>query len=766
MNDRIRRIDIMTLYRPQCCLDAGAPWIKIKQVRNRKGDRLSRTEGSVNLTDFWFAMLDIAKEWDLSYSCQHFGLFSDDCVHFEEGRTISDELGPWWNAQDKQWVCICFLKVVSDNRKMAIQNLKNKISEEIEGGKVFRTIDNADLFFVFSGKSKEEMIFWLEELQNKCQNLFFSNFYIYGKAENCEDGIKIKDCKTGGSATTHKLYDGWCKNTVSQLREKLNVYMSEKNKKMASYYQALLRIVGAVAQYEQAPIRKDLFLIFYPPISLFLEQLEQGEKEIEKINWNLEAGDPVEEKIEKMQRIETSITEFIDSMELLLHHMGSSCIDIMNSSGRGGMPYDIPIRLCLMYVSYLHVVSSILNDNENYEYQFCLAPLTYSCPSTNCFDFGLEPASRLIRVLISRHAMFMPRPMLTILAHEASHYVGDTARARIERAEHYKNILAIVLTELLIPAELEEFCEEEEVSGYVESKKKELYAFFQKEMTNSLIERRHKNKYVYHFRELNKEMDNICRNILFDEKHLLENAINMITENTLISIRKHEADFEDIKEINRRIEENVQRILMENKFFDFRDSLEESFREIFADINSMLLLDLGPIDMLEAYLVSESYLPDEDVISPLLLNRISMVNIVMSEYDQAWKNQWESLGETDLLKSNNFLVTLKHRIDKYTAALLKSGDDTVTSKIDSSRDFFLCYQVFEEEKEYFFNCYNYLKDQIGKSVEKKALLLNLYKQFDVYKPMEEQSFDIFFNAYENLVDTYREYVVKKYGKSR
>lgn len=373
----------------------------------------------------------------------------------------------------------------------------------------------------------------------------------------------------------------------------------------------------------------------------------------------------------------------------------------MNSSGKGGMLYDIPIRLCLMYVSYLNVVSSILNDNENYEYQFCLTSLTYSCPVTNCFDFGLEPASRLIRVLISRHAMFMPRPMLTILTHEASHYVGDTVRARNERAEHYKNILAIVLTELLVPVELEELCQKEELSNYLDSKKEELFAFFQMEMTSSLIKRRQNNKYIYYFRELNKEGDTICRNILFDENHALENAINKVTKNTLISIRKHQVDFEDIMEVNRRIKENIQRVLLENKFFDFRDNLEESFREIFADINSMLLLDLGPVDMLEAYLVSESYLPDEDVISPLLLNRISMENIVMSKYDEAWKSQWKSLNETDLLKKNYFLMTLKRRIDNYTAALLANGDDTTKGKVDSSRNF-LCYQVFEEEKGYFF----------------------------------------------------------------
>lgn len=49
---------------------------------------------------------------------------------------------------------------------------------------------------------------------------------------------------------------------------------------------------------------------------------------------------------------------------------------------------------------------------------------------------------------------------------------------------------------------------------------------------------------------------------------------------------------------------------------------------------------------------------------------------------------------------------------------------------------------------------------------KKALLLDLYKQFDVYKSMEEQGFHVFFYAYENLVDTYREFVIRKYEKKR
>lgn len=797
----MRRIDIMALYQPQSCIHTEGKYITIKKVENRKDQRLSETRGNVNFTDYWFSMMDDAREQDFSYTCQYFTLLSDE---------DKEELDQWWMNKRGKYICFCFLKIRTDEERVTLEQVQKSLQElvaqekkeqekkkqeekeqeekDYEEGRCFRTIDNADIIFIFSATKQETIKKRLDAVKNlSVQNIkevFFSNYSLYGLCD--EEELKVYKCENvkDGGCQKHALYSGgWCGEISKMLKDKIENYEKVKNKKMMAYYRALLQIVNVIAQYEQEKILKDLFFIFYPPISLFLEQLEAGEADIAECNREIEWGNGDIKKnsrtmkYAKMQKMERAASEFLDSMELLLHHMGHSCPDILSESGRSGMPFDIPLRLCLMYIAFLNVLTDVLNDREEYEYQYCLAPLAYSRPTTKCFDFDLSPTNRLIRVQISRHTMFMPRSLLIILSHEASHYVGDKSRNRFLRAEVLVNILAMSLVLTLMPKEkladfagcLESELDAEEENYFIELQVK-IYEYLSRELQRSLLHESRDIEEAFHFVNFMERMNNVYRDLLYDSDGLLNWEIEAVGRDRAVELRNSPYHkIKKMKNIQDSVKGEIQRLLTTPDFGEFMRAIGSVLKEVYSDLTAILLLDLSPTEFLETYIISESYTPDIDTINISLINRIAMVNETMCQGSDKWKQEWEAM-DSKKLNDNPFLIELKRRIDQFQSASDKeeqheailTGAETEEGKLLS------CNEIIAEERRYFDCCYKSIEEQLEESEKKKpgrkSLLRNLYKHFQVYEKEQDTSFTSFFNDYEALVKAFKKDVKEKWIK--
>lgn len=483
-----KHIIMLTLYDALSCIETEEnKKVFITLIQNQKERRLSRSKGNVNMTDYWFTMLEEFKEHDLKYMTQYIALMGDYGVN-------------WWNevGQKEQWIGLGFLKVKEEqNYKYNCEQIKKDLQEKYKSAMFYYTFGNADFVACLTAESEEEVRTQIKEISSwnissTDNSPFSSSFFIGGEIK--KEGEKEKkwllipmDIKNEECYKYSLELEGWFATKIFSLSEKMKKYLDSADKKMASYYQVLIQIMNVIAQYEQEPLHKDLYYMFFPSIHLFLQQLEDSQNKILAHDFQNER-----EKYVIIQAIENSISKFLDDMEIVLHHIGQSCRDIFYDNGRGGMPYDIPIKLCKMYMMFLSALTSILNDEKNYEYQYCLAPLAYSRPTTAYLDFGLPAHSRLIDVQISRSMFYMPRSLLVILAHEVSHYVGTNVRKRKERAEQYMEIAIIALCYYLIPDNFLEDCDisrsalnQEEVQlfeEYIEYLQREIYKYFRMEI--------------------------------------------------------------------------------------------------------------------------------------------------------------------------------------------------------------------------------------------------------------------------------------------
>lgn len=801
----MKRIDLMTLYQPHTCLDVTNTYIKIENVSNHKDERLCRTKGNVNFTDLWFAMQISTQQLCGTHSSQSFGLLS-------ETNNISDN-DTLWSSYENCVFCVCLIKVKTNNKKKAsIDTVQTEISKTIRDQVVnynwFRTMDNADLILIFSldlGKTPESIVNLIKNQHalNPEKDSLYCMYSIKGDSERFNKGVLLVDkCKVidPGYLFENSPDASQCKKQLKELSTRMTACIKNKDKKMLAYYQGLAQVINTLAQYENKNISKDLFFIFFPIIQLFLTQLNEGLAKIENAS---KTGASITDIYRMKCCIEDTFSQFLNSLELLIYHMGHSCPNILNAEGRNGLPYDIPIRFCLLYIAYLGTVTEILNDNDAYNYEYCLSPITYSRPMTTYFDFNLEPTNRLINVQISRHAMFMPRALLEILAHEVCHYVGEQTRLRIMRAGIYSDITGVLLTETILPNNiLNELLNVDEASKFrslLENgwilKKEKLVCFFQDELRKKLNERKPRNlesidsfnKFKYHFARLSEDIKNICDTIVFDQENLLDQLICEISPEQLAALKK-EADPEELLQVltrmHKTINTNKWRILGDKTFLKTLTDVRDVMKEVYADLGAILLLDLEPEDYLEAYVISESYMPSEDTITNQLLNRISLVVMVMCE-NNIWTEGWAKHAKKELEK-NPFLQTLIDKVEDYISCKKKydkstdkknqdviyESQNTVYSdeSWDENTDIFKVVQVIDYEKDYLLACYQELQERIQGKAHVKKLLIDLYRNFKVYEKTTssdetqgtEPSVKTFFEDYAAITMHYKKKVKKRF----
>lgn len=757
-------IDLMTLYREQPCLGGDKCCIEIRNVFD-KTKRMGESSGDINFTDYWFELVESERNLQGKYSAQHFCLLSDE--------VSNEEREQFWLEQDGKYVAICLIKIRSDFQSMNKEDVERSMTEvlleqNVTAYKYYRTVDNADLvLFIFDSceQTVETTLAMLNNILIGGKTVFYSFYSLKGKIQIFQNGEQrscwVDSPKIVGKPIQfhNEVYQGgWCLSKIQELDRRIDISISSKNRKWVSYYQTLRQILNLLCQYEQEGKFKDLFYIFYPPMYLFLEQLQEG---IDKV------GD-------ESEQIEKSVSEFIDSMEILIHHIGISCVNILNIDGRNGLPYDIPAKLCMQYLAALHTIVKVLND-EGHKYQFCLSPLAYSIPTTNIFEFGLEPADRLIRVSIARHKLYSPRALLGILTHEVSHYVGSY-RVRKERAEHYMSICSTILLEKLLPdnegvdiiAKYHLKNEEEKVFWYDWQKRKEnIFSYINEQIHWKVKMNQYSEAQKYHFAELSESIKGVMVDLLYDSEHKLQYFMDKVygqLDRHLVYMADDSSLFEACNEVQRVLNRNILKTAVEDHLFSQLDDVKVALKEIYADISAIFLLKIRPIDYLEDYLLSEGCIPNKKGIYNSLLNRVALVNYMVGSVDNEWRTIWDGLNE-DALNQNEYLMSLKTQADGYLSnyqSIPASSSAGGNCQIAQGEfDVFLLRDVIDEEIDYLKKCMTKLIERM-KAPEMSNSIGMLQGLYNHFATTEEKEFAEFIAIFAEMVGAFKEDIKKEW----
>lgn len=823
-----RRIDMMTCYFEET--DSGNSHLKcifIDKIKSHSAEKLSKSYGNINFADYW---LETVKDNRKEQSCS-----SDEGLCFkryisllsnEKTEDQQQDFGISFLKEQALFIEIC---LKTDRQTEFAAELQEIINET---GRVFYTLGNADLVLALAydeSSEKKQIIRKISEVVNR-DDVYSCNV-LFGETENIDREGRIRICtdliltekqkniksRLERKGLKEKDVNRGLKKIEKDLVDNMEEYSENRNKKMLAFSQSLLRIIRLMMQQYKKENDKNIFYIFYPQVVLFLQLLGEGKKRLEneeenhlnnlesinrlpykerQVKYEAEVSLYNEEKYRIIGEIEQAFRDFIDITEILIHQVGHSSESVFEDRSLDLFLDDIPIKLCFLYIAYMHEVTYLLSDATGNEYQYCLSPLAYSIPETECFEFGLPPKSRLIKVMISRHMMFTPRSLFIILSHEVSHYVNDKIRSRELRSECMEEILGIVSTEIFYDIDISDIDIPESASKYVRE-----YYMWSKEHTKEFINKKistlmkkKKNASAakgledvwYHFRYYYKDLICTEKEIWYDKEWELRNVINELPQKIASKVRAEpEMDFimDEIEKVQQKVQTQVDSMVAgaDDEVQKFLESMKRIMKEVVADMSGIMLLENPVYDYLEAFVTSEGEVPDKDTITVELLNRIAMVVTVLTENGyKNWKGDCDNLKrvlDEDYKKGNNpeasdYMKDLWDKVKIYSdqiISIIKKPDEELekewkgdVEEAPHAEDFFGNMGIIKAENKYFKDCYKKIDEnlkQIERNPDKKRRreqLLVLYQDFAAKEMGKDNSIDSFFQAYNKIVNEYKQ----------
>ena len=497
----------------------------------------------------------------------------------------------------------------------------------------------------------------------------------------------------------------WCFKIINKIKNKLKHIKS--NDVTHTRYIAFLKIINTLSQYEANIIGSDLFDLILPVISYYCEQFL-----LKKEN---------NESLILKEDVANLFTTFDDTFNRIIHTEHK----FMMIPGYNGMLFDIPIKLYLLYLSFMYKTAEILSakdclseDKKLPPHRILLIPSMEDTPTTFVDECKRKEIKKVIFVNIPQKHLYQPRSLCIILAHELAHYVGNNLRLRENRLECVIKIILNILYDKIF------------ISYKDSSVSKKTY------IANGLT-----------------IILDIIKDIYDDDDNITDE------EKVITAFNKYLSSFDAIYSSHNNISltnckfDDVNRNMPFFLNFIYENTIEiySNLREILADLCAIILLENSFLDYIEAYRVSCG--TDINLINYPDIDRIAVVINILTENCTIYKEEWEKLSYgnfSEIFKGylNNNIKNLKEIFENIKCYISdrKTKKTTLPRSSSYSKNIDIAsYQsTWDIENLYATNCYEEILSTIFIYKIHKS---NLYEIRNIYN---------FFRTNELGKDNYNE----------
>ncbi len=464
--------------------------------------------------------------------------------------------------------------------------------------------------------------------------------------------------------------NNWCLRIINKIKDKFKY--TEVNDIAHTRYMVFLKIIIALSQYESNVIGSDLFELILPVISYYCELFLLKEKNNESLILK--------------EDIANLFTTFDDTLNRIIHTEHK----FMMIPGYNGMLFDIPIKLYLLYLSFMYKTAEILSakdclliDDKLPPHRILLIPSMEDTPTTFVDECKRKDLKKVVFVNIPQKHLYQPRSLCIILTHELAHYVGNNLRLRKIRLECViRIILNLLYDKIFISYE------------------------------NSFIS---KKTYII----------NGVKLILDIIKDIYDDDTTTDEEKVVTAFYKYLSSFNGIYSSNNNISLTNCKIDDLNKNMPFfliftRENIIEIYsnlREILADLCAIILLENSFLDYIEAYRVSCG--TDINFENNPDIDRIAVVINVLTQNCKIYNEEWEKilLGNFSNIFNgylNNNIINLVKTFGDIRQYILERKTKKTTLPNSSQNVNIASYQsTWDIENLYATKCYQEILDTIS-----------------------------------------------------
>lgn len=536
------------------------------------------------------------------------------------------------------------------------------------------------------------------------------------------DGKKITVDESSERETNDRSIWSWFIDKIYKYRAYQEAAWNTGDVSLYSYYQALIRTLNLLVQFEKFEMSEDIFYLLFPSFELFDKQLDKAV--------NMEKKEPG-----NMETIKKCMCDFVDSVNSVIYHIIHTDQMFLMIPGYSGTSFAIPIKLCLYYSWFIKKVVEILNDETGNEYQCILVPTLGARPMTSLIGMGLPPASRLIKIDLSQRMLYMPRHLMLILSHEVAHYVGNSLRLRSKRLECIIRTLACLLGEGIIPADEHAI---DDIANTFRTNKHNIQVILIKKLQDKLkIEGNDK----YHASDIKVGLKKACKQLLSQEHNLIRDEIYKISTE-LHSILKPDSwnylsNMEKVCQYQQKYDNNRKEILSSGIIDEIVEILVDIYCEVFSDVVAVTLLDVDMDVFEETFRVSEG------------------VKLKITS------EQTESVLRRELINHilYNKAIQGNLKIDNGRNSGFEQSDRLIN-------EMFAFDMTIEDLKEYTKECRENLKSYISKSQEQMKNVQEIREFFNIFTGKKESSCKEIYDLIQEKICVYEDTIKKMYKKIR
>lgn len=364
------------------------------------------------------------------------------------------------------------------------------------------------------------------------------------------------------------------------------------------------------------------------------------------------------DRLNILEDIELSVVTFAEACDALIQSInGSDWIQAQPSQmDGGGIRYGTP-KLYAYYAAMLNGLADLFQEKDNREYGFCVYPALKSRPEVELLFTTIKERGKVGVIRVPGQDIANVNYLCKLLVHEFYHIVpGSELRLRKVRAQRYLKILMYDIRDRIF--------EGVEITPWTMEKLQQLFFDSKLADISGKLDAKHESDRDFYSSEIKLFYANTLIGCLNEILHRTTRDMfeAVYDENEFLNcIAPYVKEMQNLERARRRINDNILEVLSHNYIYNMCSFHMEIFREVYADVSTILTLKSDP----ESWFSAFRYHPTDkdDYRNNLYIYlRACLVCKVMTEecnfqndgeLFKVWKKWWEILKREG--SEDNFL---------------------------------------------------------------------------------------------------------------
>lgn len=420
---------------------------------------------------------------------------------------------------------------------------------------------------------------------------------------------------------------------TDNLRKYQDIYLQHNGKELAlsNCAIAMMKILNGLSEMTFTKFHRYEKKMLWGAMELFSKQC------IQQIDIALNCQE-VEQKKEYIVDIESSISEMENVYKNIMGAVSNVERQMFQSLSVDIKIHALSPKLCAFYSTILEKVVSMFRE-DGMEYAFILHPTLHSTIEAKVLLEKREQSGKVVIIYVSENVIEEFDLVSICLLHEAFHVLTKAERMREKRAQYFtvqmlEQVRRLVFQNVVFAINDHEI-KEELTSHWFEGVREQMKEYAQRDKENKSfygqsIKIEVENRFKEYLRGIDANLENIVMDIVFKNKKFHNYS-------------EYRQQAQEVEENVKKIKSNIFFIMSENLITEIANQIMFIYREAYADIACILLLEIEPELYQMAFLHSiqfqydTSYVDDAKCLRESLVTKTVAANI-STKYQEAWKS--------------------------------------------------------------------------------------------------------------------------------